>query len=572
MYDREILELFKAVVADADRIGPINTDWVSKGLVLDFTPTREQSRLLDYMFSPLDVRTIFSREERDNGDAFELIEKQLLNYLETYILGAPGLFDLEVEGGVLVSMTFVRGITRDQLGEMVRELLYRNAPVKDAVVIKNIINYYGVDYDVNKIANNELRIALFDPKTDAFADGDDAVRYIVYVATENTMLIKSNEVIKAVTDSANKISVDFLERHEFELSQVFNRHKRLIMALKNKKNRSVINRISRMSKRNHKPIRESIAKSFVSQAIAGTVDMGVLDQISVRDKMKYLNLLAYKRGGNTSDVFVVRNGKLHLEPGRDVWDKADIDRVEQAVLDSLSRDLVGLKNKKILLDARVRYGLPTSRKQAVGQLPFGTQVTVDSDRISSGIYWENGWGANDLDLSTIDTKGNRTGWGQYSGYDRKNLVTYSGDMTYASPSAMEFMTSKQAEYGLFTNIFSGQPGCTMEIVVGNDSGEDRWMDDVIVRERTNLESRGMVVGFVRDNTYIVWKGRIGNSSVSGGNNSPFVSRGLCESWTVNDLLEHLNIDFDVDKMDKKVYDYDLTYKGFSYDRLEGLLL
>lgn len=569
MFEREILDLFKCMVSDQTG----NTVTLpANGLVLDFMPTTAQRALLLDVFKPLNVRTMFSREERDNADPFYLITKQLLHYLEVYGFGQPGTFNLEVSDGVIYTMNYVRGITVAELGDMVRTLIYRNAPVADAIALRSIIQHYKIDYRLDKIANNELRVALFDESRDWFQSGDDAVRYICYVATDSMMLIKSREVIKAVSDAADKISARFLDLHEVQLGQVFNRHKRLIMALKGGDRRAVINRITRRSKTVHVPLHEGVNKNFVARALANTIDVDVLKTISVRDKFKFLNLLAYKRNGHDVDAFIVRNGKIHLEGNRRVWDRAEIDRVERAVLASLGEDLAGLKDKVILLDRKVHYGLPTSRKQAVGRLPFGTRVKVENDRISSGIYWESDWGAHDLDLSTIDQSGQRTGWGGWSGYDRSNPVTFSGDMTYAGPDgAMEFMTSKGQDYGLFVNIFRGEPGSEMEVVVGPAGRSDKWIDQPTIREKTKLASRGMVVGFVRGDQFTVWQGRIGNRTISGSGLTPYVARGMSEFWTVNDLFDHLGIKYVVDKNTDIVYDYDLGYAEFSFDKLEDLL-
>ena len=570
MFEREILDLFKCMVSD--KTGATNTSLVAQGLVLDFTPTKNQIDVLRDAFKPLNVRTMFSREERDNADPFYLITKQLLHYLEVYGMGQPGFFDLEVSDGVVFTMTYVRGVTVTELGDLVRALIYRNAPVADAIALRNIIQHYKIDYDLDRIANNELRVALFDESRDWFKSGDDAVRYICYVATGNMMLIKSREVVKAVSDAADKISAKFLDLHEVQLGQVFNRHKRLIMALKGGDRRAVINRISRRSKTVHVPLQEAINKTFVARALANTISLDVLDKISVRDKFKYLNLLAYKRNQHRVDAFIVRNGKIHLEDNRPVWASADIDRVEEAVLDSLARDLAHLKGKTVLLDKQVRYGLPTSRKQTVGQLPFGTRVKVEDAPISSGIYWESDWGANDLDLSTIDQNGQRTGWGGWSGYDRSNPITFSGDMTYAGPNgAMEFMTSKGQDYGLFVNIFRGEPGTQMEVIVGPSGNDKKWIDAPIIREKTKLASRGMVIGFVRGNEFVVWQGRIGNRTVSGSGLTPYVARGMSEFWTVNDLFDHLGVKYVVDKNTDVVYDYDVSYSGVSFDKLEEML-
>jgi len=571
---REILDLFKVMVVDESAYcDSINTQHVDRGLVMDFIPTTKQLKVLEGVYKPLDVTTLFSREERDNVDPFDLITKQILHYVEIYGLGMPGLFNLEVTTDTIVTMNYVRGVDKVELGEMVRKLLYANAPVKDAVVVKDIIDAYDVEYDINLVANNELRVILFDARNDTFESGDDVVRWMCYAATDDTLLIKSKEVIELVRLRHKKVSLNFLNRHVLQLAQVFNRHKRLILAMKDDTNRSVINRISRLSKTQHVPINEAVNKVFIAKALNNNIDLKVLDQIGVRDKFKYLNLLAYKREQLEMDAFIIRNGKVHIKHDCKVYDVSDIDRVEAAVLESLKKDLAGLADKKILLDGSVKYGLPISRKQTVGQLPFGTRIAIEGDRISAGIYWENEWGARDLDLSTISVDGHRTGWGQYSGYDRNNPVTFSGDMTSAPRGAMEFMTSKSSEYGLFVNIYCGEVGCDMELIVGEDETDSKgWISKTIIREKMKLNSKELVIGFVRGTDFVVYTGRLGNARVMAGGRNPMVARGMSKFWTVNDLFDRLNIEYGVDKDDEIDYDCELGYEGFSLDKLEELLI
>jgi hypothetical protein len=326
-----------------------------------------------------------------------------------------------------------------------------------------------------------------------------------------------------------------------------------------------------LSKTRHVPIKESIGKRFVALALAGKADAYALTQVSLRDKFKMLNLLEYKRQGNDMDAFIIRNGKVHIEKDRAVNDPVGIARIRDMILYSLAGDLAHLKDKTILLDKSVDLGLPISRKQAIGNLPFGTTVTVDG-RISSGVYWHESGGAHDLDLSTIDNDGNRTGWGCYRGYSKKAEVTFSGDVTSAHNGAMEFMTSKKADYGLFVNIYRGNPNSEFELVVGTDNKEkDRWIKDVKVREKSKLNGRGSIIGFVKDTKLVVYQGALNSNRWSSNDKSrAMVARGTGEFWTVGKLLKSLNINFDVDKKADVVYDYDLTYAGFSYDKLEAL--
>lgn len=569
-----VLELFKVVVVEeSQKTGEIDESLLSRGVVVDCSIDRKTKNILERAYQPLRVRTMFGVEERDNASFEQLIYKQVLHYVEVYGLDSPGLFDLEVDGGEKYAMTYVKGVTATEVSNMLRALLASNAPVKYAELVCRLVKEFDVGFDVNNVANNELRIMLFDQNKNIFTNGDDAVRWMVYWATGNALLIKSPEVIEAVRSKG--YSKRFFDDHAMVLGNVFNRHKRIILAAKDQATRTAINKITRQSKKYHIPIKEPISKRYVSGALTGEISPASLKHVSVRDKMKYLNLLSHKKQQSTIDAFVIRNGKIHIAEGRTVWSKKDIDRVEMDVLKSLFDDLVVLKGKKILLDPNVHYGLPISRKQAVGQLPFGTRVKVDlGDRgqLSSGIYWKNSGGATDLDLSTIDLDGNRTGWGQGSGYDRQNPITYSGDVTSAPSGAMEFMTSRKSSYALYVNIYSGMIGCEAEVVVGMKT-KSEWIDKFAIREKITLTSRGSLIGFVHEDSFVVFQGKMGNGNVSGSKKEKaMVSRGASEFWTINSLFNALDIKFDVDRNPENVYHYDLTYNGFSYDKLEEVLL
>ena len=211
-----------------------------------------------------------------------------------------------------------------------------------------------------------------------------------------------------------------------------------------------------------------------------------------------------------------------------------------------------LKGQNILLDPVVHYGLPISRKQVFGNLPIGTKVITSGERISAGMYWENAGGAYDLDLSVIDDKGNRTGWGTLRGYDRNNPITFSGDITSAPEGAMEFITSpNNIDYGMFINIYTGDTGCETEIVIGEDNDDEKWISNPIIREKITLGSKNMIVGIVKKNEFVAWQGRSGSKRFSTGGVSPFVSRGFARMWTVNELLTAAKVSFDIEKDNEK---------------------
>lgn len=582
MFDALTIDLFKVIVLSAGQeIVTPQLDNASLGYITDFVPTQQQKNALAQAFKPLPITTLFSVEERKEMAPMMLITKQILHYIEVYGLDSPGLFNLEVTKGKVLVLANVRGVTVEKLGEMIRTLIYANAPVRNLEGIVELIQHYHIPYDFALVQNNEARIRLY-RDNDRFTSGDDAVRYIVFKTTADSLLIKSPEVLAAVKANAKAISLAFLSAHEDVLAEVFNRHKRIIMSLKDRRTASAINRISRLSKTQHVPIITAINKVFIAKALGGEITdyEAALAVTTLRDKFKYLNLLAWRRLQQSDDVFIIRNGRSHLEPNRKVYDIKRIDELSAIVLDSVKADLAHLKDRTILLDPSIDYGLPSSQKQMLGNLPFGTTVSVGKDTISSGIYWEDRWGARDLDLSAIDETGSRTGWGQYSGYDRDNPILFSGDITSAPDGAMEFLTSKtgyKRTYGLFVNIYSGEEGAECELVIGSQvstptSRSQKWINNPLVREKVKLNSRGAILGFVRDGRFVVFAPRVSNSRVSG---SPLlqklVAKGLASTWTVSKLLEATGIEYDTTPMDGKTYDFDLSYSSISIDKIESML-
>lgn len=564
-----ILKLFNCILLDSGQIvSDVNTDYIDYGFVCNFNPTTEQLFDLQEAHKPLDIKTLFSMEERETGSLAYLLTKQFLHYIEVYGLNSPGLFDLECTNGQVVKLRYVQGITRDELSDKLLSLLYSNAPIADAPELVKLVKDLYVDFDLNSVKNNEARILLYSPNH-KFSSGDDAVRYLVYKATESTLLIKSPEVITKLGDLKNNIWVArFLEDHAIPLAGVWNRHKRLLLALKSGTTKTSINRISRFSKTHHIPIKEHISKTFISKALSGIAGPAELEQCSIRDKFKFLNFIQAKFAGIPSNVYKIRNGKVWLKANKTSSDVTlKYVRIQNMILESLKRELGSkLKNKSIKLDPCVDYGLPISRKQTLGRLPFGTKITSQKETISSGIYWDVT--DTDLDLSGIDTSFTRVGWGNYSGYVDRELI-YSGDVTSGANGAMEFITSKcniNRPYGIFLNVYRGSKPCPASLVLGSKA-EDRWIEDIIIKEEFELLSNATFLGFVKNDTFTIAPFRLSSNNISGGSrDGELMKSAIATVWTVKSLLETLGIAYQY----TDEADIDLTYSSFSYDKLERL--
>ena len=564
------VDLFKVMVAE--RTG-LNLNYAVDGFVTDFTPSQAQLKALKDKFVALPVTTLFTVLERQTASVEELIAKQILHYIEVYGLESPGLFQLETTSGRIATLTYVKAVTVEELAEKIHALIYANRPIADVQQVVDVMREYGIQYDINEVKNNELKVVLFDPTRDKFTSGDDAVRWICWDATKSALLIKDRKTINTLQRGQPHIDW-FLKRHTLPLAQVFNRHKRLLMACKNPSTASTINKISKLSKIKHQPIHEPVAKRFISGALNGTVPISLLAGIPLRDKLKYLNLIEYKLLGLNYDSFQIRNGKVWFELNRPHLNNKDLRVLCAEVLNSVYKDIKHLEKSSILIDPNVDYGLPVSRKQSVGNLPFGTRVTgVEGQHLSAGIYWHNGeYGSIDLDLSAIDSTGSRTGWGQLSGYSKNNPIMFSGDLTDASNGATEWMVvspDRANRYGLMVNICRGPDQCDAAIVVGHPSGKS-WQDHTFVKEKIVLQSKQSLIGFLKDDAFIVYSGRLNENRMSHGKH-PILDKGLAAKlWTVRDVLDAVEVKYDTAPKPDVTYDHDLRYMGFTQDKLEGM--
>jgi hypothetical protein len=579
------LALFNVLPA---KPGMLDASRAAEGFVTDFTPSAVQLSVLREACKPINLNTLYSLREAE-GDLEQLLIKQVLHYVEVYGLNAPGLFNLEVDGGKTAGLRLVRAISNGDLTGLVSALLHTNAPVADVEPVVALVRELNIPYSLSSLKNNELRIALFNPHVDLLEDGDDAVRWLCKAATNRTLLIKDKMTIAAVTVFARQaenreLITSFVGAHAKELAQVFNRHRRLIVPLKEAgpEAKRLVNRISRMSKTLHVPVGVPASKTVIARAARGeSVDLA---RISLRDKFRYLNLIEFKLLGLPTDMFNIRNGKLWTALDRPVLSFECLADLKGQVLESLKAELAPLHTQRILLDEHLDYGLPISRKQALGNLPFGTTLRVPSDRkISVGIYWRNEWGAPDLDLSAIGINGDRIGWGHADSYGR-NDFTFSGDVTDARDGACEFFSVNPAidfRRALLVNIFQGNttvqaeliagyPSMTMAPEYGHDAAvkvAESWQDRTLLREKFTMTSRQMLIGFLRGDRFVLYGGRLGDSRVSRGK-QPAVARGQADLWTVGRLLEAVGVSFDMKPQVGVRYTHDLRYRSFSLDKLE----
>lgn len=492
----------------------------------------------------------------------ELYIHQVIHYLTTYGTGHQSNFiyipDEELEiPQVETSFLVVRGLENDEIVERSLELLKSGVALKQDTIedILSVMVECGYSFTGEEDVKNKEALMFICQSTGVVPTNPvECVRYMVYLATGRTLLIKNKATYTAIANlnlqGKFAISNVLKKANHRKLAAIFNRFKPIFLELKKvlgSDSKSIINKISKLSKELHTPIPYNILN-----------DIGSCSVQDLKHQRQYLlnanffqlaKCLQYLEQANSSDckAYLVRNGKMFSKRALKKKTATNVERKREFLMGLMKGkyDLAGLK---IFIPEGVKYALPTSEKNFVGNVPMGTKFTSKTG-ISFGIYWENSWGTYDFDLSAIGV-GAKIGWNSH--YNNKNVM-YSGDMTDARNGATEYITAQNIDepYLILNNVFWGESlGSGFRVVVGKTDSVDRnyMMDPNQVWFTTATETiqKQSIVGLIipegNGTSAIVINCGGGNIQVSSSSDSSdILRRALAAKWSscfyVNDLLE-----------------------------------
>lgn len=175
----------------------------------------------------------------------------------------------------------------------------------------------------------------------------------------------------------------------------------------------------------------------------------------------------------------------------------------------------------------------------VGNIPTGSKFYGQS--LAVGVYWENEWGAHDLDLSGLNI-GGKVGWNAQYQQGHGSLI-YSGDMTNAPNGAVEYLYAQNglAEPTLVkNNVYSGDATCEYKIIVGKgDQVDYNYMmnpENLFMETRCQSVQRqtilGMLVPEADQQCFIILNMGAGESRVSGNSEvSINATKALYQQWS-----------------------------------------
>lgn len=425
----------------------------------------------------------------------ELIVQQIIHYITTYGFEEIGEYNenfvyipnekLEVpELKNDIKLIEITQISKENLKERLLVLCKSPIPLSKETIeyISELSDYMEITKDnINMIKNKELKTVLYNKLGILPEEPEEFFRYLIYSLIGKTLIIKDKATIQSLKMCNRKKALDLIinynEQYSIKrLSEIFNRYKPLFLALKTTNNKkeinqestskkinifqlfkknanivekqvqsysedeiklnTIINKISHLSKKYHKPMSKNDLDIFVDWCSKHEIENNFEEQLKEKIEkagiwraIKLKNYLQYEKTNSDQHVYKIRNGKAWIQDNYKEL-KYNPDNVLK-ILDTII--IAKMKNnvygKKVYIDNNFDLKLPQSEKQFVGNIPFGSSLTIDKENLLFGIQWFNTKNERvDLDLKLISN--NYTiGWN--AEYKETDKLIFSGDVTDA---------------------------------------------------------------------------------------------------------------------------------------------
>jgi hypothetical protein len=543
---KEIILFGKALAETNISFKDCNTIANQKGYIVD--PKCCNKRVMNWLGTlPTNYNSTFYKSWNDvvSKNRIELLFDQIKHYCSTYGTNFEGEVYIPNENPDIIAFNdykVISPISISEIGEKIQGMFNSGIALKQETIddCLSLVDEFNIPIDINSIKNKEVLMYVH-KKNNTFPNKpEEMVRFLVYLYTGKTLLIKDKATIKAIKANPSEYS-HLLENMGLDkLAEVFHRFKPLFLAMK-KNNERIINKIARLADKFHKPYQFG----YFEQLLSGKADLSLLDE-----NLKYLNnfkkvlllqTIKVRRTGVEILPVLIRNGKLWVTEKKNN-DKAFYSVVYTVIYKSLI-DSLSKKSCKIRLNPSINLALPTSEKNFIGNVPFGSYVDIADNNSIIGINWRGDESGDDLDLSYLDEKGNKIGWNS-SYYDDDKSIIYSGDMTYANPEATELMYVKNRFPNGVVKIngYSDWENSKFTLIFAKTNSDyvaeyNKTIDpnDIIFSTKLELISREMLIGILTNNRFTFANIRTGNKRISNGNDITTNYIDYCEK-TSNCLL------------------------------------
>lgn len=407
-----------------------------------------------------------------------LVAQQLIHYFTTYGLESMGLYNkdlvyipaekLEIpdfEGSVKLAV--IHPLTKQEIGNKLVDLLASGIALSPQTLrdIKTLIEYIE-KCDIEKIKNREIKNILYEMYDIVPSNNMEFFRYLIYKTTGETLLIKNKTMINKIKKCNKTFAYNLINQYVKtygsykELAKIFLRYKDLFLAYKihdmdieylsyRKDMNKIINKVRKLADKYHERLQDNILDKIsniqeYSEYLRYKDEiLEKLNKITTFREVRILNGLKYRvklindsaSAKQSSMVYKIRNNKVYATKLKNLPTKEQVE-IYKELITLIENHLVtrlqdNFKDKVFYIPENVRYAMPTSEKQFIGNLPIGTKIILSRHKnMIIGVFWTNLDNERvDLDLKAINEQ-EEIGWNA-SYYNARNSVVFSGDMTDA---------------------------------------------------------------------------------------------------------------------------------------------
>lgn len=489
----------------------------------------------------------------------QLISEQIQNYFSTYGLESLGLkacnyvpvekilVDL-TEKPAIEAFTVVRVLSEQDLhDELTAFIKSTKAPHRDQIEDIKTLLPLADGVDVDDIKSFEIKIMYCDLKGLIPLEAQDFLRFAVYKATNKTILVKDAETIDALKEFARTVKAEqmFDAVDLAALSESFYRFKPLFLAFKcNSKLAPVINKIRRLAVKNHKPITGFTVASLMNVLSESRHSDAsrIISQADNRELIKLVNFARYELVSK-AHVYNIRNGKTYIKAEDAVrYTDARTENLKWLLSECTSQlksRLSGVfSSKKFYIPAGVKYAAPTSEKQMMDVLPYGSRVYLPEDANAFCIsgHWVNDekfnpyeQGRIDLDFHLSSACGS-VGWNTNYRTASRDIL-FSGDMTnapapYGAVESFRISKNVDAPYELSVNVYNTSGNIPYELLFTKDitdqckfSRDSKSMISAVVNPanaiapslKLHVYSSDEVIGYYYNKSFTIYGGGLGGN-------------------------------------------------------------
>jgi len=511
---KEIKLFGKALNVKTMSPSAVNTVACSKGMIVH--PDCCNERVYAYLQNiPNKYNSTFYQSVADvvDRDRLYLLIDQLMHYASTYGTQYQGAVyvpndnwsDDEMHPIDFSDCKVIQPITPEEIAEKVRQMLYSGIALKSETIedIFSLVDEFSIELDITSVKNIEAKMVLYKKLGLLPNSPEEMVRYLVYLHTGKTLVIKNMETFRNMINNPTPIESLVVSFGAEKLASVFFRYKPLFLAMKTSENAKIINKLRKLANKHHKPFQAGYWETILQKPMDALEFMKRLTDLSNIKKVRLIKAINEKASNMTHKMYIIRNGKTYTKP---VLPSNNYYSIPKAFLkDSLVESLKS-KACKIKLPKDIRLAIPSSEKTFVGNIPFGSYIDVAGKNSIFGIVWRGEDGAQDLDLSYLDYSGQKIGWNS-DYYSDNQAIIYSGDMTSANPEACEYMFCKNglidgiikvnaynANNNSMFNFFVGKTDADFTVERGHKPTEN------IIKFKTEMKITGeTTLGFYADN-------------------------------------------------------------------------